>query len=526
MASSRTLGGYRLVAGLGKGGMARVFLALAQKAGGFTKLLVLKVLRTDLDTDGGFVSMFAEEARLAARLNHPNVVQTYEVGNCDGTNFIAMEYLEGQSLHAVLSRIGYANVPLEVQLRVLCDILEGLGYAHELTDYDGSALGVVHRDVSPQNIFVLYTGQAKLVDFGIAKVVGAEETQKGIVKGKVGYLAPEQVTGKAVDRRADLYAVGVVLWEALTKRRFVQRGEDEAAAFIRRMTGTDPRVSDIAPDAATELVAICDRAMATAPEARFASATEMRDAIEAYLRHGASVDARSVASLLNDHFAEDRARIRQLVEEQVKAIDETGPMLELVTETTATPLSHGGTLPMKSAPFLMKASPRSKNRILPVAVATTLVVLVVAGLTLAMPSNRLRTKEASAETAASDASFSGPTNEPSPPAPTASDTIAVPATVRIAIQATPATATVTFDGKRVANPWQTTGAKDGSSHRLQVTAVGYSAESRTLVMDRDYDEVVALGRPTKPQGARLSPDPEMVKPKRPKHTVDEKDPYE
>ncbi len=335
--SLRTIAGHRLVAGLGHGGMARVYLAISQKPLGFTKLVVLKVLREELDVDGDLLEMFIQEARLAARLNHLHVVQTYEAGEDDGRHYIAMEYLEGQALSSVITRAG-AGFSLEARLRILCDALHGLQYVHDLTDYDGTPLGLVHRDVSPQNVFVTYTGQAKIIDFGIAKSFDSTRTVNGILKGKTGYMAPEQArTGAVPDRRTDVFAVGVMLWEALAGRRFVARGVDEVVALARRIAGQDPRIRDVVPDAPPALADICDKALAHAPADRYASANEMREAIEACLRERAPCDAAQIAHLLEETFADERARIRRLVDEQVRKAFHSRPLIDLHSDGSVTP---------------------------------------------------------------------------------------------------------------------------------------------------------------------------------------------
>ena len=327
MSISRAFGDHRLVAALGKGGMATVYLALSTKQFGFTKLVVLKVMRDDLGSDE-FVQMFLQEARLAARLNHANVVQTYEVSEFEGRPFISMEYLEGQPLSSVLSRIGRANVPVSFQIRVLCDALEGLEYAHSLTEFDGTPLNLVHRDVSPQNIFVLYTGQTKLLDFGIAKSRSSEKTVHGVLKGKTGYMAPEQVTSEA-DRRSDVFAIGVILWEAIAKRRLVSNGEDEVAALTRRVAGKDPSILSVEPETPPDLAAIVDKAMATSPNERYGSARELREALEGYLANAGGYNTRQVAALLDQTFAEERARLRGQIEEQSKLAPQSDSSLEV-----------------------------------------------------------------------------------------------------------------------------------------------------------------------------------------------------
>src|SRR4051812_47615115 len=246
--SDNLFGKYRLVAQLGEGGMAQVFLAVhaGPRGSGFSKLTVIKKLRTSFEEDPAFIAMLVEEASLAARLNHPNVVQTHEVGDVDGKYFLSMEYLDGQSLHRTQNRskarqhaakeldpsTAAPTFTTEMEYVVLLDVLAGLHHAHELADYDGTPFAIVHRDVTPHNVFITYEGQVKIVDFGIAKAAGrGAETRHGEIKGKMRYMAPEQALGKQLDRRADIFAVGILLWEAATGQR---RWKDEPEASIIR----------------------------------------------------------------------------------------------------------------------------------------------------------------------------------------------------------------------------------------------------------------------------------------------------
>jgi eukaryotic-like serine/threonine-protein kinase len=209
-----TLGSYRLLAPLGQGGMAAVHLAVKRGPAGFNKLVVVKQILPKYATEPEMVSMFLDEARLAARLNHPNLVQTNEVGVAGGQHFLAMEYLDGQPLNRILQRLSaHDGLPLAVHLQVIAEILGGLHHAHELADYDGSSLGVVHGDVNPQNVFVTYDGLVKVIDFGVATARTAlTKARPGIIKGKPSYMSPEQLTAERLDRRADIFAVGVMLW--------------------------------------------------------------------------------------------------------------------------------------------------------------------------------------------------------------------------------------------------------------------------------------------------------------------------
>ncbi|HEY0190086.1 MAG TPA: serine/threonine-protein kinase, partial [Kofleriaceae bacterium] len=213
------LGRYRLFAKLGSGGQADVFLAIARGTVGVDKLVVIKRARAD-----GALGEFLDEARLSLRLNHPNLVHTFEVGQEDGAHFISMEHVEGMSLKALLASPRTRELPPAIWLRVIADALGGLAHAHGLRDYDGKPLGIVHRDISPHNIVVSYDGVTKLLDFGIA-IAGAGAAE---VTGKPAYMAPEAAAGRA-DRRSDVFAMGIVLWEALAGRRL---GEDAVARVV------------------------------------------------------------------------------------------------------------------------------------------------------------------------------------------------------------------------------------------------------------------------------------------------------
>ncbi len=279
-------GKYQLFASLGRGGMADVFLSVARGQMGFNKLAVIKRLRQALAEEPAFRNMFLDEARLAARLSHPNIVHTYEVGEQNGVYFIAMEYLEGQSLNKVLKEAlrRKEGIEPEVGARIIADALGGLAYAHALGDYDGRPLGIIHRDVSPHNIFVTYDGHTKLVDFGIAKAaLSSTETEVGVLKGKVAYMSPEQAMGGRIDQRADLFAMGIVLWELLARQRLMT-GESAANTLHKLMNEQIPRVSSVMPGIDPELEAICGKALEKDPQYRWQSAAEMRDALEAWLR--------------------------------------------------------------------------------------------------------------------------------------------------------------------------------------------------------------------------------------------------
>lgn len=313
--SPQRSGRYEIVTLLGEGGMAEVYLALLRGPGDFKKLGVIKRIRPELAWECDFIAMFLNEARLAARLNHPNVVQTYQVLEEDGTYSLAMEYLDGQSLSSVFKRLGRKTMPLEEHLWVLSQVLSGLQYVHSLTDYGGDALRLVHRDVCPANVFITYDGDVKLLDFGIAKAMGeAGITKPGTIKGRLGYCAPEQIKGGPLDGRADIFSVGVMLWEALAGRRLSSVGTP-GAIIEARVSGLDVRKDDIRRELAPELADMCDRALSLEPDARYATAADFLRNIEAYLdKRSRRVGRAQLAARLQGHFADDRKALRELVE--------------------------------------------------------------------------------------------------------------------------------------------------------------------------------------------------------------------
>lgn len=279
--------------------------------------------------------MFLNEARLAARLNHPNVVQTYEVGRHDDAPFIAMEFLDGQPLHR-LQRVLQSGIPLAIHLRILAEALAGLHHAHELRDFSGAPLCVVHRDVSPQNVLVGYDGQAKVVDFGIAKAATqASYTELGLVKGKLSYMSPEQTLGEPLDRRADLFAIGVMLWEAGAGRR-LWAGESARSRLRMLSLGEIPGFGPLAQGAASELERICRRALEYSPARRYQTAAELEADLDALRSEpGLHATRRDVAAFLLAHFGAQRAQMQQLIEAELGHFSLSPPAGSAVPEAAA-----------------------------------------------------------------------------------------------------------------------------------------------------------------------------------------------
>jgi len=332
--SQPKLARYQVLGRLATGGMAEVWLGRALGFGGFEKLVVLKTILPNLITNPQFVQMFINEARVAAMLNHPNCVQIFELGKEEGVLYIAMEYIEGFSLSRVIKRAKAQGVKVELNViaRIAADALAGLEYAHKLTDREGKPVGLIHRDVSPDNLLISFAGQTKLVDFGIAKasLSAAQQTRAGTVKGKFGYIAPEYLRGQPIDGRADLFALGVVLYRAVTgKRPFV--GPSEAAVSLAVLREEPKWPSEVDPALPQAMSAVVMMALEKNPDARFASAKAMRQAIEQAAR---PADAEEVGALLNQlwpHGDPERVALETLASGRAEETSE--PLLESIVST-------------------------------------------------------------------------------------------------------------------------------------------------------------------------------------------------
>jgi len=307
------LGRYRVVDEIGVGGMASVHLARMDGAGGFQKWVAIKKIHPHLTEDEQFINMFLDEARIAARISHPNVAQVFELGKQDNTYWIAMEYLHGEPLREMMRYAEEVGAPMapELAARVIADAAEGLHAAHELRGKDGESLNLVHRDVTPHNLFVTYEGQVKVVDFGIAKVSGRlSSTRAGTLKGKLAYMSPEQVRGAEIDRRTDIFALGVVLWELTVGQRLF-RMESDLETLEKVQACIVPPPSSILPDFPAELESIVMKALQKRTDTRYQTARELSRALQQYLMHsGNFIGHEEVASYVTQIFG-DRIRKRE-----------------------------------------------------------------------------------------------------------------------------------------------------------------------------------------------------------------------
>jgi serine/threonine protein kinase len=310
-------GKYTLLDRIAFGGMAELYRAKITGEQGFEKLVAIKKIYTHLHAQHDMVTAFIDEAKLAAYLQHANVVEVYDFGCIEGTYFIVMEYLRGKDLRTITNRLLDVDQPLGLNnsLFIASSICAGLEYAHQLTDIAGHPLNIVHRDISPQNIFVTYSGQVKILDFGLAKVAGRRSaTEAGSLKGKLAYMAPEQAQGKAIDRRSDIFSLGILMYEMLSGRRMYEGDTLKLLRQAQNRSFVPPEL--IMPELPPSLQGTLHRMLAFVPDDRFADCSEALSAIErCQTDFSYRSQERQLSRLVGDLFADDKQREeRQLAE--------------------------------------------------------------------------------------------------------------------------------------------------------------------------------------------------------------------
>ncbi|MBI5533632.1 MAG: protein kinase [Deltaproteobacteria bacterium] len=278
----QTIGRYEFLVPIAKGGMAAVWAARLKGSRGFSKTVAIKTMLPSLSDDPLFEEMFLDEAQIAAQIHHPNVVEIMDLGEEQDVLYIVMEYIDGESLATILRAVAkkHGGIPLPIAVQMMADACSGVHAAHELKNVDGKTVGLVHRDISPQNILTTYDGVVKLVDFGVAKAAGrtSSETTAGQIKGKAPYMSPEQAMGHKVDRRTDIFAMGIVLYQVTTgKHPF--RGESDVATLHNILHRTVPSPRFVDPKYPRPLEAVLQKALNRDPEKRFQTAAEMSDAL-------------------------------------------------------------------------------------------------------------------------------------------------------------------------------------------------------------------------------------------------------
>jgi TonB family protein len=319
-------GQYEILERIASGGMAELYKARRSGVEGFQKIVAIKKILPHLADNEGFIAMFADEAKLAAQLNHPNIVHIYDLGKIDGGGyFIAMEHVEGRDLRAILESARELAMPLPVPLAVYVasKVASALDYAHRRRDADGRDLHIVHRDVSPQNILISYEGDIKLCDFGIAKAASkVSQTESGALKGKIQYMSPEQAWGKPIDRRSDLFSLGAVLYELLTEQKLF-RGDSDLTVLEKVRAAVVPAPSSVNSEVPKALDAIVAKALAKEPEERYANASDLLRDLESVLySYTPAPGSADLAIFLHRLQAEEAAVAEAKAREAARAVPE------------------------------------------------------------------------------------------------------------------------------------------------------------------------------------------------------------
>ena len=347
------IGRYELLLPIGTGGMATVYLAQTRVVADLYRNVALKLMHPHLRTeDGSWAVQLVEEAKLAASIRHPNVVPVLEVGDDAHGVFLVMEYVEGDTLAGVIraARAQKVAVPPPIAARILSDALTGLHAAHELTGPGGESLQLVHRDFSPQNLLVGTDGISRLTDFGIAKVktrVGV--TASGVIKGKIGYMAPEQALGRPLDRRCDVWAAGVVAWELLAMRRLYQE-DDQVATLLRLVSNPPPRIRSVCPDVPQEVDDAIASALQVDPAQRCENALELRRRLlEAWSRISPVADTVEVSEYVRGLVASKLDKRREQVQSVIALREKISDVSERAIEMAAADGFDSGSIPEMGA---------------------------------------------------------------------------------------------------------------------------------------------------------------------------------
>jgi serine/threonine-protein kinase len=355
MADSR----YRITERVAAGGMAEVFRGVAESMAGFKKNIAIKRILPSLTKNKKFVAMFLDEARLSLSLQHANIVQVFDIGHSEDTYFIVMEYVDGVDLKALLDwrRRLSKRIPIAHTLYVMNEVCKGLSYAHELVNPETDApLGIVHRDISPPNVLISKQGEIKVVDFGLAKATSQVEiTDPGVVKGKMSYLSPEAARGEEVDSRADIFAVGILLYELLTgKRLFYGETDYQTVELVRN--AKIPPIKPQNPQVEPELEDIVRKSLSKRKEDRFQSATDLQDALAQYsYSRGLKVIARDIAELVRQCLEDKRMQSGEGKPGKTSIIDHL--LQDEIVKFTSVDFEDPGAAPLQADDLALREPP-------------------------------------------------------------------------------------------------------------------------------------------------------------------------
>ncbi|NUP05205.1 MAG: serine/threonine protein kinase [Polyangiaceae bacterium] len=504
----RQFGKYTLMRKLASGGMAELFLALHRSVAGFEKFVVIKRILPQMNQDRQFIDMLLHEARIAATLTHPNIVQTYDVGQVEGTYFIAMEHIEGEDIRTIIREMkkkALVEFPLEHALAIVIGLCAGIAYAHEKRGVDGKNLGIVHRDISPQNIVVTFSGDIKVVDFGVAKSLHAsEESKGGHLKGKVPYMSPEQAEGQDIDFRSDIFAAGVILFELTTGRRLFKSSSEYDT--LKLICETEyPMPSDVAPNYPAALERIVMKALAKNPDARYQSARDMQAELESFVRQERlPVSTVSMGKWMQDLFADKLAMQKADLQDIKPLADQIAAQYPPQDFSPATTGSHPSASFDQSstgagAPGAAKTIPPREKRGAGMYLGMAALLVAAGGVAFfALKSRNEPAKQAAAPTVETAAT------QPSAAAPAADPRGAV------RIESDPAGAAIWINGdlKQEVTPATIDNLPFGSDIQIKVSKEGFESYKETVKLAQGDEKKISVKLDTGSVTAELDVNPE------------------
>jgi len=512
--SRAKIGRYDLIYPLGQGGMATVYVGQVSGMAGFEKLVAVKIIHPHLVRERLFVDMFLDEAKLAAQILHPNVASIQEVGEEDGILFMVGELVPGESLKALARRAIDRGTRLSQPMaaHIAAAVCSGLQAAHDLQDPDGQTINLVHRDVTPQNVLIGYNGFVKLIDFGVAQAKGRlTHTEAGTIKGKMGYLSPEQLQGKVLDGRSDLFSLGVVLYQMITGKHPFP-GQTSLERLNRISEGEFRPPHELEPGVAPELERIVMNALTVRREARFPSATAMAEALKDYIRAQEEVvGAQQLSTIMNYLFSSQIITHKKKLRAWREHGDRTGslPIPDSLTAgiTTAT---RGSAARAEEISVVELSEVEAKRlvsaKLLIAAVAVAAVLAIGAVLLLVRPWEATE-KAPVVPDPVPEVAETPPVAE-AEEAPPPVEEASLSGDVQITFLVKPKFARIQVDGERlVAGTREIVLPRDDKVHEIKVTAGGYTAQTLELTADQDQEvsaELVWVGKKGKPAGKPIA----------------------